>query len=71
LTLAITPQRIGGNEAIYDQRPVLSHPGGNPRANLKSTSHKYHLFEVAFVWELTKENIDLPLGCLQGGGFRV
>ena len=22
---------------------------------------------VAFVWELTKENIDLPLGCLQVG----
>jgi hypothetical protein len=22
---------------------------------------------VAFVWELTKETIDLPLGCLQGG----
>ena len=25
------------------------------------------LFEVAFVWELTKETIVLPLGCLQGG----
>ena len=23
--------------------------------------------EVAFEWELTKETIDLPLGCLQGG----
>ena len=22
---------------------------------------------MAFVWELTKETIDLPLGCLQGG----
>jgi len=22
---------------------------------------------VAFVWELTKETFDLPLGCLQGG----
>ena len=22
---------------------------------------------MAFVWELTKESIDLPLGCLQGG----
>ena len=44
-----------------------SHPGGNPGANLKSISHKCHLFEVAFVWELTKETIHLPLGCLQGG----
>jgi len=24
---------------------------------------------VAFVWELTKETIDLPLACLQGGLF--
>jgi len=40
---------------------------GNPGANLKSISHKCYLLEVAFVWELTKETIDLPLGCLQGG----
>jgi len=37
------------------------------RANLKSISHRCHLFEVAFVWELTKETIHLPLGCLKGG----
>ena len=43
------------------------HPGGNPGANLKSISHRCHLFEVAFVWELTNETIHLPLGCLQGG----
>ena len=30
------------------------HPGGNPGANLKSISHRCYLFEVAFVWELTK-----------------
>ena len=42
---------------------ILGHPGGNPGANLKSISH----FEVAFVWELTKETIHLPLGCLQIG----
>ena len=29
------------------------HPGGNPGANVKSISHRCHLFEVAFVWELT------------------
>ena len=37
------------------------------RENLRSISHRCHLFEVAFVWELTKETIDLPPGCLQGG----
>jgi len=34
---------------------------------LKSISHKCHLFEVAFVWEVTKETIHLSLGFLQGG----
>jgi len=44
-----------------------THPGVELRANLKSISHRCYLFEVAFVWELTKETIDLPLGRLQGG----
>ena len=43
------------------------HPGVELRANCKSISHRCHLFEVIFVWELTKETIHLPLGCLQGG----
>jgi hypothetical protein len=43
------------------------HPGGNPGANLKSISHRCHPILVAFVWELTKETINLPLGCPQGG----
>jgi len=43
------------------------HPGGNPEANLKSISHRCYLEEVAFAWELTKETIVLPLGCLHGG----
>ena len=48
----------------------LYHPGGNPGANLKSIYHRCHPILVAFVWELIKETIDLPLGCLQGGlGF--
>ena len=37
-------------------------------ANLKSFSH---IFEVAFVWELTNETVVLPLGCLQGGMLRT
>ena len=40
---------------------------GNPVANLESISQRCYLFEVAFVWELTKETIHLHLGCLQGG----
>jgi len=36
-------------------------------ANLKSISHRCHPILVAFVWELTKETIELPLGCLQVG----
>jgi len=56
------------------QRGIVLHPGGNTGANLKSISHRCYLFEVAFVWELTRETIDFPLGCLRGGksrrGFR-
>jgi hypothetical protein len=49
---------------------LSTRPGGNPGANLKSTSHRCYLFEEAFVWDLSKETIHLPLGCLQGGsGF--
>jgi len=48
---------------------TLAWPGGNPWANLKSTSHRCHPILVAFVWKLTKETIVLPLGCLQGGLF--
>ena len=46
----------------------VNHPRIELRANLK-TSHRNYLFEVAFVWELTKETIHLPLSCLQGGGL--
>ena len=55
--------RVDGNV----QFGIPSHPGGNPGANIKSISHRCYLFEVAFVWELTKETIRLPLGCIQGG----
>ena len=39
-------------------------PGVELRVNRKSIYHRCHLFEVAFVWELTKENSQPPLGCL-------
>jgi len=57
-----------GPEQCFDlEIRTAHHPGGNSGANLKSISHRCYLFEVAFVWELTKETIGLPLGCLQGG----
>jgi len=34
---------------------------------LSQISHRCHPILVAFVWELTKETIHFPLGCLQGG----
>ena len=45
----------------------IHHPGGNPGANLESISHRCRPILVAFVLELSKETIDLSLGCLQGG----
>jgi len=49
---------------------LLPRPGVELRANLKSISHKcFLLFEVAFAWQLTKETIHLPMGCLQGGEY--
>jgi len=43
------------------------HPEVELRANLKPISQRCHPTLVAFAWELTKETLDLPLGCLQGG----
>ena len=47
--------------------PVF-HPVGNPGANLKSISHGSYLFEVAFVWKLTKENYRFAPGLPPGRG---
>ena len=60
-------QSLGRERARAQQLASPNRPGGNPGANLKSISHRCYLFEVAFVWELTKETVVLPLGCLQGG----
>ena len=46
---------------------ISSHPEGNTGANLESSSHRCHPILEEFVWDLTKESINLPLGCLQGG----
>ena len=61
------PRRRAGHPA---PGPCPFHPGVEFRANLKSISHRCHLFEVSFVWKLTKETIHLPPGCLQGGSAR-
>ena len=64
-----TPVAVGEVESVIRGVPVprLHHPGVELRANLKSIAHRCHVFEAAFVWELSKETIHLPLGCLQGG----
>ena len=48
-----------------------THPGVELRANFKAISHRFHLFEVAFAWELTGENTHLPLGCQLAGAHAV
>jgi len=65
-------KKLGAGKVLCTRDPhgcwlACLHPGGNPGENLESISHRCYLFEVAFVWELTKQTIVLPLGCLQGG----
>ena len=57
--------RISLRLDTWSQRLVFRdyHSGVELRANLKSRSY---LIEVAFVRELTKETIFLPMGCLKG-----
>ena len=58
---------VEGQGAEFQRGAHTHHPGGNPWANLKSISNRCHPILVVFVWELTKETIILPLGCLYGG----
>ena len=65
-------RRASRSRAARSCSRTFRHPVVELRANRKSISHRCHLFEVAFVWELTEETIHLPLGCLQrplGRGF--
>ena len=61
---------VRGEEDASDGS-CLSTPGHHPEceswANLKSISQRCHPILVALVWNLTKETMMLPLGCLQGG----
>jgi len=52
---------------LLPTHPTLEVSQGQILANLESISHRCHPILVAFLWELTKETIDLPLSCLQGG----
>ena len=63
---SVTEGGGGGLYALVKVRASL-HPGGQPGADLKSISHRWHSNLVDFVWESPKETIKLPLGCLQGG----
>jgi len=63
------PSEAGGAGERGGARPRSSlgpighlHPGGNSGANLKSISHRCHPILVVFVWEFTKECVNLPLG---------
>ena len=70
LTWRQREQARGQSRLLKHMASVQNHLGVELGANLKSISHRCHLFEVAFVWELTKETIHLPLGCLQGGSWQ-
>ena len=65
--MCICLTRIESRSAGTHPNSLPPHPGVDLRANLESISHKCNLFEVAFLLELTRETIHLPLGCLQGG----
>jgi len=58
----VTPVWFKGSTRNAADVAGNSHPGVELRVNLKSISHRCHLFEVEFVWELTKATIHLPLG---------
>ena len=69
LDASLEPGKWPGPQVPFNPPTIqlLGHPGGNPVANLKSISQRCHPILVAFVWELTEETIDLPLGCLHPG----
>ena len=57
---------LAGSIADPKPRRETHHPGGNPGVNRESISHRRHPILVAFLWDLTKETIDLPLGSPRG-----
>jgi len=62
-------KRLAVLEALEDVGTMckVRNLGGNPGANLNSISYRCHPILGAFVWELTKTNVNLPLGYLRGG----
>ena len=57
---------LAGSIADPKPRRETHHPGGNPGVNRESISHRRHPILVAFLWDLTKETINLPLGSPRG-----
>ena len=64
---AAATSRSGVKLAQQNRLNLQPRPVGDPEANLESISHRCYLREAALEWELTKETIDLPLSCLEGG----
>ena len=48
-------------------RDLALHSEDDPGEILKSIALRCYFLAVAFVWELTEETMNWPLGCLQGG----
>ena len=53
IILLLSVSSLAEDCLVEDEKVVTSRTGGNPGANLQSISHRCHLREVAFVWEVT------------------
>ena len=58
------PKKGAEAQARY---PTLEATQGQILSQSPTVFHRCHPILVAFVWESTKETINLPRGCLQGG----
>ena len=67
--LALRKLRLPGRQLAdhLHRGEGVSRPGVELGTNLQSICHRCQPIRVACVWELTKETIHLPLGCLQDG----
>ena len=66
LVLQANPHPHISPRAPYNQ-PFCNQPVGNPGAKLKPIFHRCYPILMVLVCELTKETINLRLGCPQGG----
>jgi hypothetical protein len=61
--VVVTGSEVKGPCANFE----VPYPGVELRENLKSNSHRCYPILLAFIWELTNQAIETPLGYLQGG----